>query len=94
VARKLAVEPIGTFFLVVTVGQTVLGVSPSAAAFNLAPLAIGSVLMVMVYAGGRRSGARYNPGFFFGVPGQARLRPSHRGHRPVRPQRVQPATFG
>jgi aquaporin Z len=53
--RKYAVELIGTFFLVFTVGACVLGGSP------LAPLAIGSVLMVMIYAGGHISGAHYNP---------------------------------
>ncbi len=56
-ARKLVVEFIGTFFLVLTVGMVVL--EPGAG--SLAPLAIGSVLMVMVYAGGHISGAHYNP---------------------------------
>src|SRR3954451_24376006 len=58
--RKLVVEAIGTFFLVLTVGQTVINPAnqPSAA---LAPRAIGSALMVMVYAGGHISGAHYNP---------------------------------
>ncbi|MGH7474996.1 MAG: aquaporin [Longimicrobiales bacterium] len=56
-ARKLVVEGIGTFFLVLTIGQVVL--EPGAGA--LAPIAIGSVLMVMVYAGGHISGAHYNP---------------------------------
>lgn len=55
--RKLIVEAIGTFFLVLTIGLVVL--EPGAGA--LAPLAIGSVLMVMVYAGGHISGAHYNP---------------------------------
>jgi len=55
--KKYAVEFIGTFFLVLTVGATVL--TPGAGA--LAPLAIGSVLMVMIYAGGHVSGAHYNP---------------------------------
>ena len=54
--RKLVVEAIGTFFLILTIGLTVLG-----GAGALAPLAIGSVLMVMVYAGGHISGAHYNP---------------------------------
>jgi aquaporin Z len=60
---KLVVEFIGTFFLVFTVGQTVK--SPDAAA--LAPLAIGSALMVMVYAGGHFSGGHYNPAVTLGV---------------------------
>lgn len=55
--RKLVVEAIGTFFLVLTIGLVVT--DPGAGA--LAPLAIGSVLMVMVYAGGHISGAHYNP---------------------------------
>ncbi len=54
--QKYLVEFIGTFFLVATIGFTVLG-----GAGNLAPLAIGSVLMVMVFAGGHVSGAHYNP---------------------------------
>ena len=56
-ARKLVVEGIGTFFLVLTIGLVVLG--RGAGAF--APLAVGFVLMVMVYAGGHVSGAHYNP---------------------------------
>jgi aquaporin Z len=54
---KYLVELIGTFFLVATVGFTV--VEPGAG--TLAPLAIGSVLMVMVYAGGHVSGGHCNP---------------------------------
>lgn len=53
--RKLVVEFIGTFFLVFTVGMAV------ATAGDLAPLAIGAALMVMVFAGGHVSGAHYNP---------------------------------
>jgi aquaporin Z len=53
--RKLVVEAIGTFFLVFTVGMAV------GRAGALAPLAIGSVLMVMVFAGGHVSGGHYNP---------------------------------
>lgn len=55
---KYVYEFIGTFFLVFTVGMTVLGPN-SAAAF--APLAIGSILAVMIYAGGHISGGHYNP---------------------------------
>lgn len=55
--RKLVVEAIGTFFLVFTIGMVVTAETP----IVLAPLAIGSVLMVMVYAGGHISGAHYNP---------------------------------
>lgn len=50
--NKYIVEFIGTFFLVLTIGLS----APA-----LAPLAIGSMLMVMVYAGGHISGAHYNP---------------------------------
>ncbi len=60
---KLVVEFIGTFFLVFTVGMTVKG--PDTAA--LAPLAIGSALMVMIYAGGHFSGGHYNPAVTLGV---------------------------
>ena len=59
--KKLAVEFIGTFFLVLTVGQVVVGADPASPASALAPLAIGSALMVMVYAGGHISGGHYNP---------------------------------
>ncbi len=52
---KYITEFIGTFFLVFTIGLAVLLELP------LAPLAIGSVLMVMVYMGGHISGAHYNP---------------------------------
>lgn len=55
---KYVYEFIGTFFLVFTVGMTVL--EPLSAGI-LAPLAIGSVLAVMVYAGGHISGGHYNP---------------------------------
>jgi aquaporin Z len=55
--RKYVTEFIGTLFLVLTVGMTVI--EPGAGA--MAPLAIGSALMVMIYAGGHISGAHYNP---------------------------------
>ncbi len=55
--RKLLVEFIGTFFLTVTVATAaVVGT-----AGPMAPFAIASVLMVMIYAGGHLSGAHYNP---------------------------------
>ncbi|MCH7563384.1 MAG: aquaporin [Gemmatimonadetes bacterium] len=53
--NRYLTELIGTFFLVLTIGLSVLSGSA------LAPLAIGSVLMVMVYMGGHISGAHYNP---------------------------------
>jgi len=55
--KKYFVEFIGTFFLVFTVGNTLI--APGAGA--LAPLAIGASLMVMIYAGGHISGGHYNP---------------------------------
>jgi aquaporin Z len=55
--RKLAVEAIGTFFLVFTIGMAVL--EPSAG--PLGAFAIAAVLMAMIYAGGHISGAHYNP---------------------------------
>ncbi len=61
--KKYLVEFIGTFFLVFTVGMTVI--APGAG--NLAPLAIGSALMVMIYAGGHVSGGHFNPAVTIGV---------------------------
>ena len=55
--RKYIVEFIGTFFLVFTVGATVI--APGAGA--LAPVAIGASLMVMIFAGGHISGGHFNP---------------------------------
>jgi aquaporin Z len=53
--RAYLTEFIGTFYLVLTIGLTVLGGTP------FAPLAIGASLMVMVFMGGHVSGAHYNP---------------------------------
>jgi aquaporin Z len=61
--KKYLVEFIGTFFLVFTVGSTVI--PPGAGA--LAPLAIGASLMVMIFAGGHISGGHFNPAVSFGV---------------------------
>jgi aquaporin Z len=61
---KYVYEFIGAFFLVFTVGMTVL--SPHEAG-PLAPLAIGSILAVMVFAGGHISGGHYNPAISFSV---------------------------
>jgi aquaporin Z len=55
--RKYITEFIGTFFLVLTIGCTVI---PGAAGV-IPPLAIGAALMVMIFAGGHVSGAHYNP---------------------------------
>jgi aquaporin Z len=55
--RKLAVEFLGMFIFVFTVGMA----TNKAGAGVLAPIAIGSVLMVMVFAGGHVSGGHFNP---------------------------------
>jgi aquaporin Z len=55
--NKLVTEFIGTFFLVLTVGCTVIPGAPGV----IAPLAIGASLMVMIFAGGHISGGHYNP---------------------------------
>ena len=61
--KSYIVELIGTFFLVLVIGLTVI--EPGAG--SLAPLAIGAALMVMVYAGGHISGAHYNPAITLAV---------------------------
>jgi aquaporin Z len=55
---KYLYEFIGTFFLVLTIGMTVL--NPHSIGI-IAPLAICSILTAMVFAGGYISGAHYNP---------------------------------
>ena len=64
--KNYIVEFIGTFFLVLVIGLT----------GN--PIAIGAMLMVMVYMGGPISGAHYNPAITLAIlirkkiaPGQA-----------------------
>lgn len=54
--RAYLTEFIGTFFLVLAIGLSVVG-----GAGAMAPLAIGSTLMAMVFMGGHVSGAHYNP---------------------------------
>lgn len=53
--NKYLTEFIGTFFLVLTIGLVIADGTP------LAAVAIGTILMVVVYAGGHISGAHYNP---------------------------------
>jgi aquaporin Z len=71
--RKLLVEAIGTFFLAFTIGMVVLEPGGAGA---LAPLAIGMVLIVMIYAGGHISGAHYNPAITLGVLLRGRSTPT------------------
>lgn len=59
--NKYLTEFIGTFFLVLTIGMAV------ASSSVLAPIAIGSALMVMIYMGGNISGGHYNPAVTLGV---------------------------
>jgi aquaporin Z len=70
IERRLGVEFIGTFFLVLTVGMAV------ATAGALAPLAVGAVLMVMVFAGGHVSGGHYNPAVSLAVLLRGKLTPT------------------
>ncbi len=62
--NKVITEFIGTFFLVMTIGCTVIGTAGTGV---IPPLAIGAALMAMVFAGGHISGAHYNPAVTLGV---------------------------
>ncbi len=59
--KKCFVEFIGTFFLVLTIGCSLFPNSGQ----SFPPMAIGFILMVMVYAGGHISGGHYNPAVSF-----------------------------
>ena len=61
--HKYVAEFIGTFFLVLTIGCTVI---PGSAGV-IPPLAIGAALMVMIFAGGHVSGGHFNPAVTLGV---------------------------
>lgn len=61
--RKYIAEFIGTFFLVLTVGCTVI---PGAAGV-IPAIAIGAVLMAMIFAGGHISGGHFNPAVTFAI---------------------------
>jgi aquaporin Z len=64
---KYIVEFIGTFFLALTIALT----------GN--PIAIGSILMVMVYMGGTTSGAQYNPAVTIAIWIQKKLNAKEAG---------------
>ena len=66
---KYLTEFIGTFFFVSTIGYTVI--APGAG--DMAPLAIGATLMVMIFAGGHVSGGHYNPAVTLAVFLRGRL---------------------
>jgi len=54
--KKYLVEFIGTFFLILSIMMSVV-----AGPAGFAPIAIGGMLMVMIFAGGHISGAHFNP---------------------------------
>ena len=66
--HKYATELLGTFLFLFTIAAAVLSAS------SLAPLAIGSVLMVMIYAGGHISGGHYNPAVTLAALVRGRIR--------------------
>lgn len=70
---KLVTEFIGTFFLVLTIGCTVIGTAGTGV---IPPLAIGAALMVMIFAGGHISGAHYNPAVTLAVLIRGRCTPA------------------
>jgi aquaporin Z len=65
--RRYITEFIGTFFLVFTIGCSVLGGGA------LAPIGIGAALMAMIYAGGHVSGGHYNPAVTLAVFARGRI---------------------
>lgn len=58
---KVLTEFVGTYLFLFVISLAAVSGSP------LAPLAIGGALVVMVYMGGHRSGAHYNPAVSFGL---------------------------
>lgn len=65
--NKYIVEFIGTYFLVLTIG------------LSGNPLAIGGVLVAMVYMGGYISGAHYNPAITLGILIQKKIKAKQAG---------------
>jgi len=68
--RKLGVEFVGAFILVFTVGVA----SARTGAADLTPLAVGSVLTALVFAGGHVSGGHYNPAVSLAVLVRGKLK--------------------
>jgi aquaporin Z len=69
--NKYIVEFIGTFFLVLTIGCTVLPGAPGV----IPPIAIGTVLAIMIFAGGHISGGHYNPAVTLAVTVRGKCTP-------------------
>src|SRR4029450_9266545 len=70
--NKYIAEFIGTFFLVLTIGCTVIGAGPGV----IAPLPVGAALRVMFYAGGHISGGHYNPAVTLGILIRGKVQPA------------------
>lgn len=64
---KVATEFVGTFLFLFVIALA----GPSGSV--LTPIAIGGALMTMVYMGGHRSGAHYNPAVSFGLLLQGKI---------------------
>src|SRR5690606_5277484 len=71
--NKYIIEFIGTFFLMFTVAIAP-AVTPA-----MAPIAIGAILMVMIFAGGHISGGDFNPAVSVGAVVRGALSTRHLG---------------